>query len=99
MGYWADPFERNLVFVALGEGRFAPRDVVIGVESGDDFYQIIEGLSAGEEIVTSAQFLLDSESKLQESLAKMLSIRKSDQLNHSGEKFLVLCTVKRAHNL
>jgi rubrerythrin len=71
--------ERNLVFVALGEGRFAPRDVTIGVESGDDFYEIIDGINAGEEIVTSSQFLLDSESKLQESIAKMLSVRKEIQ--------------------
>ncbi|MEE9190517.1 MAG: efflux RND transporter periplasmic adaptor subunit, partial [Candidatus Neomarinimicrobiota bacterium] len=71
--------ERNLVFVALGEGRFAPRDVTIGLESGDDFYEIIDGINAGEEVVTSAQFLLDSESKLQESIAKMLSVRKGIQ--------------------
>jgi Cu(I)/Ag(I) efflux system membrane fusion protein/cobalt-zinc-cadmium efflux system membrane fusion protein len=71
--------ERNLVFVALGKGRFAPRDVTIGVESGDNYYQIIEGIDAGEEVVTSAQFLLDSESKLQESIAKMLSVRKGYQ--------------------
>ena len=67
--------ERNLVFIALGEGRFAPRDVIIGIESGDGFYEIKEGLQAGELVVTSSQFLLDSESKLQESIAKMLSSR------------------------
>jgi Cu(I)/Ag(I) efflux system membrane fusion protein/cobalt-zinc-cadmium efflux system membrane fusion protein len=71
--------ERNLVFVALGEGRFAPRDVTIGVESGDDFYEIIDGINVGEKVVTSAQFLLDSESKLQESIAKMLATRKGIQ--------------------
>ncbi|NHZ84979.1 MAG: efflux RND transporter periplasmic adaptor subunit, partial [Planctomycetia bacterium] len=68
---------RNLVFIALGEGRFVPRDVVVGIESGDGFYEIKEGLEAGETVVTSAQFLLDSESKLQESIAKMLTSRKS----------------------
>lgn len=66
---------RNLVFIALGEGRFAPRDVIVGIESGDGFYEIKEGLEAGETVVTSAQFLLDSESKLQESIAKMLASR------------------------
>ncbi len=66
---------RNLVFIALGEGRFVPRDVVVGIESGDGFYEIKEGLEAGETVVTSAQFLLDSESKLQESIAKMLASR------------------------
>jgi Cu(I)/Ag(I) efflux system membrane fusion protein/cobalt-zinc-cadmium efflux system membrane fusion protein len=69
---------RNLVFIALGEGRFAPRDVIVGIESGDGFYEIKEGLEAGEVVVTSAQFLLDSESKLQESISKMLASRKDD---------------------
>jgi membrane fusion protein, copper/silver efflux system len=69
---------RNLVFIALGEGRFAPRDVIVGIESGDGYYEIKEGLEVGESVVTSAQFLLDSESKLQESIAKMLASRKTD---------------------
>lgn len=67
--------ERHLVFVELEEGRFAPRDVVIGIESGDGYYQVKEGLSVGESVVTSGQFLLDSESRLQESIAKMLQIK------------------------
>lgn len=66
--------ERNLVFVALGEGRFAPRDITIGIESRDGYYEVKEGLSEGETVVTSGQFMLDSESKLQESIAKMLQI-------------------------
>ncbi|NHZ86228.1 MAG: efflux RND transporter periplasmic adaptor subunit, partial [Planctomycetia bacterium] len=68
---------RNLVFIVLGEGRFVPRNVVVGIESGDGFHEIKEGLEAGEIVVTSAQFLLDSESKLQESIAKMLATRKN----------------------
>ena len=66
--------ERNLVFVSLGEGRFAPRDVTIGIESGDGYYEVKDGLSEGEVVVTSGQFLLDSESKLQETIAKLLQI-------------------------
>ncbi len=77
--------ERNLVFVALGEGRFAPRDVVVGLESGDGYYQILDGLKEGETVVTSAQFLLDSESKLQESIAKMLASRKGDNESPTGD--------------
>lgn len=69
--------ERALVFVALGEGRFAPREVTVGVESGDGYYEIKSGISAGETIVTSGQFLLDSESRLREGLAKMLGNRQS----------------------
>ena len=67
--------ERNLVIVSLGEGRFAPRDVTIGIESGDGYYEVKEGLSKGEKIVISGQFLIDSESKLQESIAKLLGIK------------------------
>jgi len=68
--------ERSLVFVALGKGRFVPRDVKIGIESGDGYYEIKSGLKEGESIVLSGQFLLDSESRLQESIAKMLANRK-----------------------
>ncbi len=71
--------ERNLVIVALGEGRFAPRNVTIGVEDGDGYYQILDGLTESEMIVTSGQFLLDSESRLQENIAKMLQSSSVDQ--------------------
>lgn len=64
--------ERNLVFVSLGDGRYVPRDVVIGIESGDGYYEVKKGLAEGEVVVISGQFLLDSESKLQESISKLL---------------------------
>jgi RND family efflux transporter MFP subunit len=64
---------RNLVFIALGEGRFEPRVVEVGIETGDGWVEITEGLAEGEVIVSSGQFLIDSESKLQESLQKFLS--------------------------
>ena len=63
---------RNLVFIALGEGKFAPQEIRIGAEGGNGMIQVIAGLSEGEIIVTSAQFLLDSESRLQETIQKML---------------------------
>lgn len=65
---------RNVVIVALGEGRFAPREVVIGHES-EGFTQILDGVAEGEELVTSSQFLLDSESKLREAIQKMIAAR------------------------
>ena len=68
--------ERNLVFIVLGDGRFAPRDITVGIESGNGFYEVKEGLSEGVKVVASGQFFLDSESKLQESIAKLLSKRK-----------------------
>jgi Cu(I)/Ag(I) efflux system membrane fusion protein/cobalt-zinc-cadmium efflux system membrane fusion protein len=59
---------RSLVVVALGEGRFAPRPVALGLDSGDGWLEITEGLAPGEEIVVSSQFLIDSESNLQEAV-------------------------------
>ncbi|KAF0188675.1 MAG: cobalt-zinc-cadmium resistance protein [Desulfobulbaceae bacterium] len=61
------------VFVSLGEGRFAPRSVKSGVRDDDGFIQILSGLNEGEEVVVSAQFMLDSESRLREALDKMSS--------------------------
>ena len=67
--------ERNLVFIALGDGKFAPREVVLGAQGQDNQYQVLSGLKGDEQIVTSAQFLLDSESRLQEAIQKMLASR------------------------
>lgn len=66
--------ERNLVFVAKGEGEFEPREVTLGIEGGDrnNEIQIRSGVEPGEQVVTSAQFLFDSESRLQEAIQKML---------------------------
>jgi Cu(I)/Ag(I) efflux system membrane fusion protein len=55
--------ERNIVFVAKGEGVFEPREVVLGARVRD-LYEIRQGISEGEKVVTGANFLLDSESKL-----------------------------------
>lgn len=64
--------ERDVAFVSLGEGRFEPRAVRLGAETGDGEVEILEGLSPGELVVTSGQFLLDSESRVREALAKMI---------------------------
>lgn len=66
--------ERNVVFVAMGEGAFEPREVTLGMEGGqrNNEIEVLEGVKPGEEIVTSAQFLFDSESRLQEAIQKML---------------------------
>jgi len=63
--------ERNTVFLALEGGRFEPRTVVLGPQAENDTYQVISGLSEGERIVTSGQFLLDSESQLREAIQKL----------------------------
>ena len=56
--------------VALGEGRFRAQPVEVGIESGDRV-EIRRGVSAGDLIVTSAQFLIDSESNIEQALSKM----------------------------
>lgn len=55
--------ERNLVFVVGESGALEPREVVLGVRAGERF-QIDSGLTAGERIVASANFLVDAESRL-----------------------------------
>ncbi len=61
---------RSSVVVALGEGRFQPVDVVTGMRS-NGMVEILSGLKAGDEVVVSGQFLIDSESSLQASFLRM----------------------------
>ncbi|MBW2445636.1 MAG: efflux RND transporter periplasmic adaptor subunit [Deltaproteobacteria bacterium] len=70
---------RSLAVVALGEGRFSPREVMLGINSGDGWIEVIEGLAEGDRIVTSGQFLIDSESKLQEAAQKMLAAEPDEE--------------------
>ncbi|NIR65436.1 MAG: HlyD family efflux transporter periplasmic adaptor subunit, partial [Aliifodinibius sp.] len=69
--------ERNIAFVVRATGKFEPREVRIGEEggTGNGYVRVISGLLEGEEVVTSAQFLLDSESRLQEAIQKMLQAK------------------------
>ena len=62
--------ESERVIVSLGDGKFVPREVVSGIESGDRV-EIVKGLSGGEEVVTSSQFLLDSEASIKASFSRM----------------------------
>ena len=55
---------RQLAFIDEGGGKLTPKDVVLGPRVGDDVI-VLQGLSAGQRIVTSANFLIDSESQLQ----------------------------------
>ncbi len=68
--------EKTTVFVALDRGRFDPRTVTLGPQAEGDMYQVLSGLNEGERIVTSGQFLLDSESQLREAIQKMLEPQK-----------------------
>jgi Cu(I)/Ag(I) efflux system membrane fusion protein/cobalt-zinc-cadmium efflux system membrane fusion protein len=60
-----------IVFVARGEGKFDPRPVETGASGDDGYVQIRSGLNSGDNVVTSAQFMFDSESKLREAIEKM----------------------------
>ncbi len=61
---------KNQVFVVRGSGKFEPRLITTGLAANGDI-AVLDGLKAGEEVVTSAQFLIDSESKLHEATSKM----------------------------
>jgi Cu(I)/Ag(I) efflux system membrane fusion protein len=69
------------VVVALGEGRYRSRPVTLGIESHDRV-AILSGLKAGEEIVVSGQFLIDSESNIEAALARMDSSAGDMQHDH-----------------
>lgn len=61
--------ERSFVFRALGDGRFRPQPVEIGLRSGEDV-EILSGLESGDPIVTSGTFLVASESRLRAALER-----------------------------
>ena len=62
---------RQIVFVDRGAGYLEPRDVQLGPQAGDQ-YVVLKGLKPGERIVTSANFLIDSESQLQAAIGSFV---------------------------
>jgi Cu(I)/Ag(I) efflux system membrane fusion protein len=70
--------ERAVIVVEKDKGYFEPREVEIGAQ-GEGYSEIRRGLRAGENVVVSSQFLIDSESNLKEAISKMLAARKSDR--------------------
>ena len=58
------------VVMSLGDGRFESRSVTAGIESGD-WVEILEGIEPGDTVVTSGQFLIDSEANLKASMTRM----------------------------
>lgn len=61
--------ERRIVFVDLGQGRLAPREVRLGAKAGSDF-EVVSGLSEGETVVTSGNFLVAAEVRLRSAAPK-----------------------------
>jgi len=74
-----DTGERKLVFVVQEGRHFEPRAVQLGAKAGE-YYEVLTGLEEGEQVVTSAQFLVDSESRLKAALKGIHQ--------HAGEKVL-----------
>ncbi len=70
-----DSGRRKLVFVVTEPGHFAPREIVSGLTGDHDLTEVVSGIAEGDEVVVSGQFLIDSESQLQEAIRKMRSRR------------------------
>jgi Cu(I)/Ag(I) efflux system membrane fusion protein len=63
-----DTGEHQFVFVTGADGRFEPRAVALG-RAAQGFHEVLSGLAEGEEVVTSANFLIDSESRFRAAAA------------------------------
>jgi Cu(I)/Ag(I) efflux system membrane fusion protein len=61
---------KQIVLVRLAEGRFEPRTVKLGLRS-ENYVEVLEGIVEGEQVVTSANFLIDAESNLKAALSGM----------------------------
>lgn len=87
------------VVLALGEGQFKSIEVEIG-RKGDDYYEILSGLEEGEEVVTSAQFLLDSESSKTSDFKRMNHSQdemsmESDEVSTATTKGIIVSMMKQ----
>lgn len=78
-----DSGTRQIVFVEKGEGHFEAKEVTLGLRV-DDQYEILSGLSPGTRIVSSANFFLDSESKLRESMGAMAGMAGMEKMRMGG---------------
>jgi Cu(I)/Ag(I) efflux system membrane fusion protein len=76
--------KRAIVFIDKGNGRFAPREVVLGAEA-EGYYQVLSGLEEHEMVVTSANFLIDSESKLRLALERFKDKQPPTHFNKGEE--------------
>ena len=82
---------RQLVFVAKGQGRFEPREITTGLQGDHRMTEVTSGLESGELIVTSGQFLIDSESQLQEALRKILASSQDEPATTTPPETLWSC--------
>ena len=81
--------KRNVVIVAQGDGRFVPVDVEVGLDSNGQA-EIRKGLAAGQNVVVSGQFLVDSEASLRGTTTRMIggdsAARAGSQVHHGEGK-------------
>lgn len=71
--------DQSIVILSVGAGRFRPIAVVTGVQS-EGFVQVLEGLTGGEQVVISAQFLIDSEARLKSAVSAMIGTHQHDEM-------------------
>lgn len=76
---------RKVVFLDKGDGRFEPAEVKLGGKY-DNYYEVLAGLSAGERILASASFLLDSESRLKEAMGAMAGMPGMEKEGTQGKE-------------
>ncbi len=67
--------ERQIVFITSAVGHYAAREIITGLVGDGHVTEVLSGLAPGDMVVTSGQFLLDSESQLQEAVQKLLAAR------------------------
>lgn len=84
---------RELVFVDQGNGHFEPREITTGLVGDRHVTEVVSGLHEGERVVASGQFLIDSESQLQEAISKLLARRAGTEIDHAahGDEALWTC--------
>ncbi|MGC8810859.1 MAG: efflux RND transporter periplasmic adaptor subunit, partial [bacterium] len=80
-----DTGERQIAILDRGSGYFEPRQVKLGPKV-DNYYVVLEGLKEGERIVTSANFLIDSESKLKEAMGGMGGMHEHGSMGKESKK-------------
>jgi len=81
-----DDGERRVVLLALDEGRFKPQPVKLG-QRGRNTVEVVEGVAAGDRVVVSANFLIDSESQLKAALSNLLAPEAGEQAQASPTRY------------
>lgn len=77
--------KKDIVIIDLGNGKFKPQEVQLGLYA-DGYYQVLSGLTEGMKIVTSAQFLIDSESNLKAAINQFQNIKQDETKDKVNEE-------------